>query len=436
MVTVMNPLADELNSVLDAGPAGPLLSALGRRLFFPRGIIAQAAEAKKTAKVNATLGMAFKDGKPLVLSGLARQFPGLKPEEVVVYAPTAGVESFRRAWKKALLQKNPSLHEGDFTLPVTVPGITAGISYMADLFLDEGQTILAGDPSWDNYSLIFTQRRGARVQGIPLFHGGALDLGAFEKALKAEAASGTVRIILNFPHNPSGYTPTRAEAEALTGLIGEIAAAGGRVLVLCDDAYFGLFYEEETIKESLFSRFAGLHERVLAVKIDGPTKEDYVWGLRTAFISFGSKGLSGEAALALEKKLMGAIRSSVSCANTPAQFLGLKILEDPAAAGDKEAFFAVLQSRYRAVKRFISEHSCPRVLEPLPFNSGYFMSFRCKEGSSGGLDAEKLRQGLLKKGIGAIALGVEHLRVTFAAIEEETIPEVYQTIYDTAAELS
>jgi aspartate/methionine/tyrosine aminotransferase len=432
----MNPLAEELNSVLDAGPAGPLLSALGRRLFFPRGIIAQAAEAKKTAGVNATLGMAFHEGKPLILPGLARQFPGLKPEEVVVYAPTTGVERFRRAWKESLLRKNLSLKEGDFTLPVTVPGITAGISYMADLFLDEGQVMLAGDPFWDNYSLIFEERRGAPVKGIPLFYEGGLNLGAFEKALRAEAASGTVRIILNFPHNPSGYTPTRAEADALIGLIGETAAAGSRVLVLCDDAYFGLFYEEETIKESLFSRFAALHERVLAVKIDGPTKEDYVWGLRTAFISFGSKGLTEEAAGALEKKLMGAIRSSVSCANTLAQFLTVKILEDPATAGEKEAFFALLRNRYRAVKRFIAGHSCPEALEPLPFNSGYFMSFRCKEGPRGRLDAEKLRQGLLKKGIGTIALGSEYLRVTFAAVEERDIPEIYRAIYDTAAELS
>ncbi|MDR2661391.1 MAG: aminotransferase class I/II-fold pyridoxal phosphate-dependent enzyme [Treponema sp.] len=435
MVTVMNPLAEELNSVLDTSPAGPLLSALGRRLFFPRGIIAQAAEAKKTAGVNATLGMAFHRGKPLMLSGLARQFPGLEPEEVVVYAPTAGVEGFRRAWKKSLLRKNPSLKEGDFTLPVTAPGITAGISYMADLFLDEGQVMLAGDPSWDNYGLIFAERRGALLKGIPLFQGGGLNIGAFEKALREEAASGTVRIILNFPHNPSGYTPTRAEADALTGLIGETAAGGSRVLVLCDDAYFGLFYEEETVTESLFSRFAALHERILAVKIDGPTKEDYVWGLRTAFISFGSKGLNEETAGALEKKLMGAIRSSVSCANTPAQFLTAKILEDPAAAGEKAAFFALLRDRYRAVKRFIAEHSCPS-LEPLPFNSGYFMSFRCKEGPSGRVDAEKLRQGLLKKGIGTIALGSEYLRVTFAAVEEEDIPEIYQAIYDTAAELA
>ncbi|GHV85791.1 hypothetical protein AGMMS50230_13990 [Spirochaetia bacterium] len=442
MVTLMkheaaiNPLALELNSILDKSSAGPFLSALGRRLFFPRGIIAQAAEAKKTARVNATLGMAFHDGQPLILSALARELPGLKPEESVVYAPTAGVEVFRLAWKTGLLQKNPSLKEADFSLPVVVPGIASGISYIADLFLDHGETMLAGDPWWDNYSLIFTERRGALLKGIPLFaesagttgsgtdsglHSG-LDIGAFEKALKEEAASGTVRIILNFPQNPSGYTPTAAEADTLVRLVKDTAISGVPVLVICDDAYFGLFYEEKTIKESLFSRFASLHEKVLAVKIDGPTKEDYVWGFRTAFVSFGSKGLDEASYAALEKKLIGAIRSSVSCANTPAQYLALKTMNDPTTQADKAAFFAMLRGRYLAVKRFIEENPLPRGLQVLPFNSGYFMSFRCKA-------VEQLRQTLLKKGIGTIALGDEYLRVTFAAIEETDIPEVYRAIY-------
>ena len=67
------------------------------------------------------------------------------------------------------------------------------------------------------------------------------------------------------------------------------------------------------------------------------------------------------------------------------------------------------------------------------------MSFRCKEGAKNGDisfagGAEKLRQSLLKKGIGTIALGDEYLRVTFAAIEEEEIPLVYRAIFETAGE--
>jgi aspartate/methionine/tyrosine aminotransferase len=428
----MNPLAVELNSVLEGTAAGRLLSGLGRRLFFPKGIIAQSAEAKLLAPVkNATIGMAFHNGQPLILSAVAESMPTLSPKEAVSYAPTPGFDPVRQAWKDLLVKKNPSLDPKAFSLPVVVPGITAGISYTADLFLDRGTVMLASDPCWDNYSLIFTERREAQLKGIPFFSSGpGLDLAAIGKALKEEAKSGSVRIILNFPNNPSGYSPTHAEAEALIGLIGEVAQDGADVLVICDDAYFGLFYEDTVRRESLFSALAVLHDRVLAVKVDGPTKEDYVWGLRMGFLSFGSRGLGETHYEALIKKLMGVIRSSVSCANSPAQYLMLKVMEDSRTAGEKEAFFQLLAGRYRAVKNFVSTHKS-RHLDPMPFNSGYFMSFRCT-----GVDAEALRLRLLSQhGIGTIALGPTCLRVAFAALEEEQIPEIYQAIYDTAGKL-
>ncbi|AEF85930.1 aspartate aminotransferase [Treponema primitia ZAS-2] len=429
----MNPLASELNAVLDGSVAGRLLSSLGRRLFFPKGIIAQSSEAKQLAPVkNATIGMAFHKGQPLILSAIRDSMPTLTAKEAVTYAATAGVEEVRKAWKESMAKKNPSLKPEDVSLPAAVPGITAGISFVADLFLDENNTIIASDPCWDNYSLIFTERRGAELRGVPFFGTGpGLDLEAIRRVILEEAKTGQVRIIFNFPNNPSGYSPTQAEADALIEIIRETAEAGADVLVICDDAYFGLYYEDGIYRESLFGRLASLHERVLAVKIDGPTKEDYVWGLRVAFVTFGSPSLKTEHQEALGKKLMGGIRSSVSCANTPAQYLILKVLSDPRTPGEKKANHELLRSRYQAVKDFIRNQPEQPKLKPLPFNSGYFMSFRCI-----GIDAEALRKQLLADhGIGTIALGAGILRVAFAALEKEQIPGIYSLIYETAGKL-
>ena len=425
----MNPLAVELNAVLDGSVTGRLLSSLWRRLYFPRGIIAQSDEAKQLAPAkNATIGMAFHQGQPLILSAISDSMPDLTAKERVAYAPTAGVEGVRRAWKDSMLKKNPSIQGDTVTLPAAVPGITAGISYVADLFLDETDTIIASDPCWDNYGLIFATRRGASIRGVPFFGADPrLDLGAIRRAILEEAKTGAVRIIFNFPNNPAGYSPNRDEADALVESIREAAETGADVLAICDDAYFGLFYEDAIYRESLFGRLASLHERVLAVKIDGPTKEDYVWGLRVAFVTLGSPGLDGARQEALGKKLMGGIRSSVSCANTPAQHLILKALSDPRTVEEKKANYELLLGRYRAVKAFVAENPDHPALSPMPFNSGYFMSFRCR------VDAEALRRKLLADhGIGTIALGPGILRVTFAALEEEQIPEIYRAIYDTA----
>lgn len=429
----MNSLALELNGVLDGTAAGRLLSDLGRRLYFPKGIIAQSAEAKKAAHTaNATLGMAYSRGRPLILSAVADSMPTLTPEEAVAYAPTAGVEKVRRVWKDLILQKNPSLNGDMLSLPAVVPGLTAGISYTADLFLSEGGTIISAEPCWDNYSLIFRERRNANHIEVPVFGSGtALDLAALEKAVKKEAPKGKLVLIFNFPHNPSGYSPTGAEVKEMASIAASAAEGGTDLLVICDDAYFGHFYEDDIHRESLFSAFAGLHERILAVKIDGPIKEEYAWGLRMGFLTFASKGLSAEHYGALERKLMGAIRSSVSCANTPAQHFILKALEDTRSASEKEKFQNLLRRRYSKVKQFVTENPGHPVMEALPFNSGYFMCFRCK-----GLSAEVLRQELLTRhGIGVIALGSSYLRVAFSSLEEEAIPGVYRTIYDTAREL-
>jgi aspartate/methionine/tyrosine aminotransferase len=303
------------------------------------------------------------------------------------------------------------------------------------MFVSKGSAVLSSDPCWDNYSLIFEVRRGGRLRGVPFFgeagEDGGLDLGTIGDAVAWAAKTGAVRIVFNFPNNPSGYSPTGAEAEKLADMLRGAAESGADVLAICDDAYFGLFYEENIAPESLFARFAGLHERIVAVKIDGPIKEDYTWGLRTGFLTFGSRGLSSAHYEALTRKLTGAIRSSVSSSNTPAQHFMLKAMEDSRTPGEKERYRGIMRSRYTLVKSIVRKRRGHPVLSPLPFNSGYFMCFRCT-----GVDAETLRRELLTRhGIGTISLGERYLRVAFSGIDGKDIPEVYRLIYETAEKL-
>ena len=143
----INPLAEELNTILAPTIVGRLLSDLGTRLYFPKGIIAQSGEAKKLGHTaNATIGMAFKGGKPVILSALKDQLPSLTSGEAVAYPPTAGNEDLRNLWLESIRKKNPSLGSAKISLPVLVPGLTAGISYLADLFLGENTVLLTGAP--------------------------------------------------------------------------------------------------------------------------------------------------------------------------------------------------------------------------------------------------------------------------------------------------
>lgn len=428
---MLNPLAQELNNALAGTTAASLLSDLGTRIFFPRGIISQGGEAKIYGKTaNATIGTTMINGKPAILEAIHKFAPDLTAGELVSYAPTAGNPELRALWKEMVYAKNPSLAGKGISLPVVVPGLTAGISYLADLFIDENHPLLVADPSWDNYSLIVETRRNAKLHYFNMFKNGGFDIDSFRGALKKEAESGQVRVLLNFPQNPSGYSPTKKEAAEIVKAVKEVADSGAKVLVWDDDAYFGLNYEDDIYPQSLFAELADISENVLAVKIDGPTKEDFAWGFRTGFLTFGSKGMTDEQYDALVKKLMGLIRSSVSCSATPSQSIVLKALADPKIEEEKKAFRDVLEERYKAVRKFVESHKSS-VLEPLPFNSGYFMSFNVK-----GVDAEVLRKKILEdKAIGTISIDSKTLRVAFSSVDVDKIETVYSAIYEVAESL-
>lgn len=430
---MINALAQELNETLKETTPGVLLSDVGTRLYFPKGIIAQSGEAKKLGKTaNGTIGMTVIDGTPVMLPSVKKYIPDLSSRELVAYAPTAGNPDLRELWKQALIKKNPLLEGKTFSLPVVVPGLTAGISYLADLFLDETKPLVAADPSWDNYVLIANARRNAEFVQFPMFADGKFNIPGLEKVLREQAKSGSVRVLLNFPQNPSGYSPTSAETAQIVSIIKSLADAGTKVMVWCDDAYFGLNYEKDIESQSLFAHLCDLSPNVLAAKIDGPTKEDFAWGFRCGFITFGCKGLTEEQYDALVKKLMAAIRSSVSCSSTPPQSLLLKAFQNPAQVEKEKAEFrAVLEKRYALVKKFTTTHTSENIT-PLPFNSGYFMAFDTKK-----VSAETLRQKLLKeRGIGTISIDSRTLRVAFSSLEEDKIDIVYQAIYETADELA
>lgn len=429
----MNALALELNKELEGSVAGRMLSDFGRRLYFPKGIVAQSAEAGARAhRFNATVGMAVRNGDPMVLPSLSTQIPGLTPRETVAYAPTAGVPELRKLWLTAMKAKNPSLNTEAISLPVVTPGLTAGVAQAADMFCDEGDTIIIPDMFWGNYRLIFEERRRSKIRSFEFFSNeGGFNLEAFRQIVEEEAARGQLRILLNFPNNPTGYSPTTQEAREITQILVEQADNGSDVLVLCDDAYFGLFYEEDTYDESLFAPLSQAHERLLAVKIDGATKEDFVWGFRVGFLSFGSLGLSAAQYDALLKKLAGGLRSAISNSSGVGQHLLIHLFGSPDYEQEKQKFFLDLKNRYLRIRELFQQTPPPPSLEPLPFNSGYFMSFQCR-----GIDAEHLRLALLDEGIGTISIAGGYLRVAYSSVDADQLPELYTAIFQAADKLS
>ena len=168
----------------------------------------------------------------------------------------------------------------------------------------------------------------------------------------------------------------------------------------------------------------------LPVKIDGPTKEDYVWRFRVGFITYGTKGGDAELYSALESKTAGAVRGNISNAANISQSLLLEAFNSPEYAAQKAAKYAIMKNRYDAVKGALTDEKYLECFKALPYNSGYFMCIKLVEG----LDAETIRQILINKySIGTISLG-GMLRIAFSAVAASDVKEMFEGIYSACKE--
>ena len=435
----MNPLAKELNKVIQNGNPHlmDMMSEIGKNLFFPKGILSQSAEAKEKAyKINATIGIAKEGNATMALPSVMANISGLPAEQSLTYAPSFGIPGLRAAWKDAIYEKNPSLAGKEISLPVVTNGITHGISVFADVWVDPGDVIILPDMMWGNYNMILNVRKQATIKHFKIFtEAGGYNTEAFEERVKEEAKNNDkIIVLLNFPQNPTGYTLTVPEADRIVQILTEVAEAGTHVIAVADDAYFGLFFEDNVLKESIFARLSGIHPRLLAVKLDGATKESYVWGLRVGFITYGCTNDTNAEQVydALARKTAGCVRGNISNASHLSQSIVLESMKSEAFAAEKEEKYKILEARAQKVKAVLADPKYKDAWDVYPFNSGYFMCILLKT-----VKAETLRVHLLDKyGVGLIALGETDIRVAFSCLEESDVQLLFDTVLQGIEDLS
>ncbi|MBN2317746.1 MAG: aminotransferase class I/II-fold pyridoxal phosphate-dependent enzyme [Acidobacteria bacterium] len=424
-MSTYNPLAEALNKDLQDGAPQifDMLSARGKSIYFPsKGILGQTAEAKG-AKINATIGTAFEeDGSPLALECMEAMVN--VPSESFLYASSYGVQKLREEWGRLLAVKNPGLRGKTYSLPVVTAALTHALSVAGYLFVDSGDTVILPDLYWDNYELIFNEACGAKFSLYNTFINGGYDVAAFSQALHA-GGGGKKIVLLNFPNNPTGYTVTEDEAKALAEAIRGAAEDGSKIVVLLDDAYFGLVYEEGITRESLFSLLVDLHPNVLGVKLDGPTKEDYVWGFRVGFMTFGFHGAGDGQLKALENKAAGIVRGNISNVPNLSQSILLKGYTDADYAAQKKQKYGILSGRARKIRTVLEKRpEYARSFEVMPFNSGYFMCVKPI-----GVTAEAVRKELLANFDTGVIVLTGLIRLAFSSVPTDRIEDLFDNLH-------
>ena len=433
----MNPLAKSLNEVLEANNPCILemLSSTGKKMFMPKGILSQSAEAKeKATKFNATIGISTAKGEPMYLESMFKRFQGIHPKKLFTYAPATGLPELRELWTKKIRTENPSLKDVQMSNPVVCNALTNGLVTAGELFLDKGEFVVLPDKFWGNYRLMFNTLIGGEIATYETFNenNGYNVEGLLKTVKECGMKNKKVFVVLNFPNNPTGYTLTKDEAVRLSDGLVEIAESGINIVAVTDDAYFGLFFDD-VFKESLFSLLAGRSKRLLAVKIDGITKESFAWGFRVGFITFGQTIEGDNSAIfkALETKAAGYLRATISSAPHPSQSITVDVLKEPSFKFERGELNAVIEERCKKVKAIFDKGLYADEFTPYPFNSGYFMCIRLKN-----VEAETLRTALLDKyGIGVISTNQTDIRIAFSSVDVENIDELYSIIYQCCKEL-
>lgn len=397
-----SPAVPHNEAIRRHGPAAwACLSELGRQIFFPNGVAAQAHEARGTA-INATIGQCTDGaGHALTLPSMARHIQGLSLEKTFLYPPQGGHAALREAWQARVAPRSA----GPVSLPMVTAGITHGLSAIADLFAGPHADVVLPNPMWGNYPHLFWTRRGAHPVEVALSTPTGLDIGALHACLQTRTRP--TLLVLNFPSNPGGWMPTAAEADQIRAAI---EAAPVPMVILCDDAYQDMVWEPEAIRGSLFHRLSDLSpDKALVVKVDGATKELFFFGGRVAFACFGA---DGPLAAALNEKLKAILRATTSATVALSQTLVLEALRSPTLDSEVESLLGVLRARYHRLKSGLEAAG----LSTWPYNSAFFALVEVSK------DPEVVRQALLAESVGVIAIpSAGAVRVSYASVAEGDI---------------
>ncbi len=431
-----------------------LLSDFGKEISQPPGIIEWSARAKKEAEINATVGVATGKASEYMdstsddvgifhLSAVQEQFSKFQPDQVFAYAPVVGIPLVRDNWKKwigfKLKDHNPAI-ESIITRPYAIPGITLGLYVLCRMFLSHGEKAVIPEKRWENYDAIIKRNIGSEIQSFTLFQDNRFNYEGLKEAIIETAKNqDKIFVLLNFPNNPTGYSPDKKTAEKICSTLKEAVKESDKPLVVVtDDAYEGFVYDD-SLKYSIFAHLAELDKKILAIKVDGVTKELLFWGGRLGMITFAIPpyfGDKGKIEAELENKFVGLIRATISNSTRIIQEGVASIVSEPNKfLQERERIVKAIGKRANAFKEKLEKNPCPEII-PDPFNSGFFAFLNIK-----GVPAETLADHLLKKyKIGVIPVenkkeGINGIRVTFSSVIIEDMPGLVAGINNAVADL-
>ena len=171
---------------------------------------------------------------------LSQGFPGFGADPVLLdlaakyirdgynqYPPMAGIPSLRQR-----LAEKTQLTQGYFPDPETevtiVSGATEALFAAVSAIVRAGDEVIVLEPAYDSYEPAITLNGGVPVY-VPLNSG---DFSVDWEKVKSAISPKTRAILVNSPHNPSGYVWSQADVDQLAELL-----RGKDIYVISDEVY-------------------------------------------------------------------------------------------------------------------------------------------------------------------------------------------------------
>ncbi len=398
-------------------------SKLGENIILPQDVLIQSKEtAAIPGAINATIGIATSNKKAMALPSINKVITEINNSEYLPYSPTPGLPKMRELWKEKILADNPNINKDFLSLPMVTTGITQGIDIAANLFSESGDALLLPNLFWQNYAQIYTIKLGNKIYKYNQFdENNEFSISNFKETLYS-IKEDKISLILNFPNNPTGYTPSDVELNSLVDVISTYAKENKnkQLIIVSDDAYFGLFFEKNHKTPTLSATYKlAENENCLIVKLDGITKEFYSWGLRVGFITYYTK--NNELRKILLEKTQGYLRSTTSSPSNLSQQIAVRLLDNKQSLEEKEINDKIIEERYNELKQAISKEQLDQLVRVLPFNSGYFFTIKLPSN----INAHEFRLKFLNEyKYGVYSMDDEHIRIAFSCLDKELIPEL------------
>ncbi|HWR05464.1 pyridoxal phosphate-dependent aminotransferase [Sporomusa sp.] len=350
--------------------------------YSPDKIFAVVAEANEARKiygndqvVNGAPGTFLDETETIFcLPTVEEIYRNLPMNEVVAYSPLEGTPDYLEAAISHVFREyRPEGH----IKAVATPGGTGALHNIVANYSSSGETVLSSEWCWGPYKSI-TEDAQRKFETFSLFDGDRFNVGELEqKITKLLQGQDRLVVILNTPsHNPTGYSMTSSEWQAVLDISGRLATAGKSIILAIDVAYLD-YTEDQKISRAFFPLLANLPANVLPIICFSMSKSFTMYGQRVGAMICVSRS----AAVAEEFFETNQItsRASWSSVNRGASKILSVIYSNPELVkrSDKERLESLQIIKERAA--IFSCEAKAVQLNMLPYRSGFFLTIPCSK---------------------------------------------------------